>query len=83
MQSRHIVLGAAILLLQAVVPAAHACGQHAEQTEQTVSAPLTLDGAIALALAANPGLRSAGRLAGIADGAVLQAGARPKSCRRF
>jgi len=80
MQSRHIVLGAAVLLWQAVVPAAHARGQHTEQTEQTeqtVSAPLTLDGAIALALAANPGLRSAGRLAGIADGAVLQAGARP------
>lgn len=83
MQSRHFVLGATVLLLQAVFPAAHAIGQQ-NQSAPAVSAPpaanpalpLTLDQAIQLALSANPALRSATRSIGIADGAIQQAGAR-------
>ena len=83
MQSRHFVLGAA-LLLQAVFPAAHAMGQQALSVlpasvgQTNVSAPaLTLEQAIGLAFSSNPSLRSATRAIGNADGAVLQAGTRP------
>ncbi len=83
MQSRHIVLGAAVLLLQAVFPAAHATGQQSNSGVAAGSAqdgasalPLTLEQAIGLAFAGNPALRSGTRAIGIADGAVLQAGAR-------
>jgi len=84
MQSKHIVLGATVLLLQAAFPVAHAIGQQSISTpvvavpQGAVSAlPLTLEQAIQLALSANPALRSASRSIGIADGAVQQAGARP------
>lgn len=85
MQSRHFVLGTAVLLLHTAFLPAHAIGQ---QKSSTVSGtalaqpgmpaqPLTLDQAIELALAANPALRSATRSVGIADGGVQQAGTRP------
>lgn len=84
MQSRHFVLGAAVLLLQSVLPAAHAIGQQSNPliaagvVPDTASAPpLTLEQAIGLAYAGNPTLRSGTRAIGIADGAVLQAGTRP------
>lgn len=84
MQSRHIVLGVAALLLQAVLPAAQAFGQQytliipASAGQAGISTlPLTLEQAIDMALASNPSLRSATRAIGIADGAVLQAGTRP------
>jgi cobalt-zinc-cadmium efflux system outer membrane protein len=83
MQSRHIVLGASILLLQAAPHAAHAVGQQVLSTHiatlsqaTTPALPLTLDQAIELALSSNPELRSVSRSIGIADGAVQQAGAR-------
>lgn len=84
MQSKHLVLGATALLLQAMLPTAQATEQ--EKTYQTPSIgalsnqsalPLTLNQAIDLALSANPSLRSASRTIGIADGAIQQAGARP------
>ena len=74
MQSRQFLLGAAVLLCQAALPAAPAFGQ---QTVSTSDVALTLGQAIELALSSNPGLRSATRAIGIADGALLQAGARP------
>ncbi|WP_296945792.1 TolC family protein [uncultured Massilia sp.] len=74
MQSMHLVLGAALLSWQAAVPAAHAMGQ---QSVSTSPPALTLERAVAMAMAANPSLRAATRAVGIADGAVLQAGARP------
>jgi cobalt-zinc-cadmium efflux system outer membrane protein len=84
MQSKHLVLGTTFLLLQGLVPTAHAI----EQTQEALSSvpspqsgvetlPLTLEQAVKMALSANPGLRSATRAIGIADGAVLQAGTRP------
>ncbi|MDN4053138.1 TolC family protein [Massilia sp. YIM B02763] len=84
MQSKHIVLGATVLLLQAAFPAAHAIGQQSSSTPVVAApqagvpaSPLTLEQAIQLALSANPALRSATRSIGIAEGAVQQAGARP------
>lgn len=82
MQTRHFVLGIAFLLLQAAFPAAPAMGQ-SSSTEATAAAPLTLDAAIALALAANPSLRAATRAIDAADGAVRQAGARPNPTLSF
>jgi cobalt-zinc-cadmium efflux system outer membrane protein len=85
MQSKHLVLGTTVLLLQALVPAAHAVEQQAQEalpgapaSQTSVAAlPLTLEQAIQMALSANPALRSATRAIGIADGAILQAGTRP------
>lgn len=85
MQSRHFVLGTAVLLLHTAFPAAHAIGQQTPISmpsaglaqPDTLAQPLTLDQAIDLALAANPALRSATRSIGIADGAIQQAGTRP------
>lgn len=82
MQSRHFVLGTAFLLLQAAFPAAPAMGQ-SSSTAAAAAAPLTLDRAIALALAANPALRAATRAIDIADGAMRQAGARPNPTLSF
>jgi len=79
MQSKHFVLGAA-LLLQAVLPAAHANGQQSSPVSTALASqsnasalPLTLEQAIGLAFSSNPSLRSATRAIGIADGAVVQA----------
>lgn len=85
MQSKHLVLGATVLLLQSTYPAAYAIGQQNFSTQAVVSSPrpvgsalpLTLDQAIELALAGNPSLRSAARSIGIAEGAMQQASARP------
>lgn len=85
MQSKHLVLGATVLLLQVFVPTAHAIEQQTQEALSSVPSPqsgvetlpLTLEQAIQMALSTNPALRSATRAIGIADGAVLQAGARP------
>lgn len=88
MQSRHLVLGTAALLLQTVFPAVPAMGQQpafslSVSPADATGVPLTLDQAITLALSANPALRSASRAIGIADGAVRQAGARPNPTLSF
>ncbi|SDE64749.1 outer membrane protein, cobalt-zinc-cadmium efflux system [Massilia sp. PDC64] len=85
MQSRHFVLGTAVLLLHTAFPAAHAFGQQISSVPPSAdlaqpgapAQPLTLEQAIELALAANPALRSATRSVAIADGAIQQAGTRP------
>lgn len=85
MQSKHLVLGTTFLLLQVLVPTAHAIEQQTQEALSSVPSPqsgvetlpLTLEQAVKMALSANPGLRSATRAIGIADGAVLQAGTRP------
>ncbi|MET0267121.1 MAG: TolC family protein [Duganella sp.] len=83
MQSRPIVLGAAVLLAQLLTMTAPAGAQNkpysaaAAPSGAAVAAPLTLEQAITMALATSPELRSAAQSVAIAEGATLQAGALP------
>jgi len=65
MQSRHFVLGAAVLLAQLIPFSTRA------------AEPLTLEQAVAMSLSASPELRSTALNVAIAEGARLQAGLRP------
>lgn len=85
MQSKRLVMGAAVLLAQLIPFSAQAVGQQSTaftvgQQAKTVdasSAPLTLEQAIAMALATSPELRSAAQSVAIAEGARVQAGLFP------
>lgn len=85
MQSRHLVMGAAVLLAQLIPFSAQAVGQQftaltvgqQAQTGDASSAPLTLEQAIAMALSTSPALRSAAQSVAIAEGARVQAGLLP------
>lgn len=82
MQSRHVVLVAAVLLAQLASVSAPASAQNtpyaaAAASDNAVAAPLTLEQALGLALSTSPELRSAAQSVAIADGARLQAGASP------
>src|SRR5574343_941784 len=85
MQSRHLVLGAAVLLAQLIPFSTQAAGQQSAAftigevapAVNTSSAPLTLEQAIAMTLSTSPELRSAAQSVAIAEGARVQAGVRP------
>lgn len=85
MQSRHLVLGAAVLLAQLIPFSTQAAGQQSAAftigevapAANTNSAPLTLEQAIAMTLSTSPELRSAAQSVAIAEGARVQAGVRP------
>lgn len=85
MQSRHLVMGAAVLLAQLIPFSAQAVGQQftaltvgqQAQTGDPSSAPLTLEQAIAMALSTSPALRSAAQSVATAEGARVQAGLFP------
>lgn len=85
MQSRHLVMGAAVLFAQLIPFSAQAVGQQSPayvagermQTVDTSNAPLTLEQAISMALATSPELRSAAQSVAIAEGARVQAGLFP------
>jgi cobalt-zinc-cadmium efflux system outer membrane protein len=85
MQSRHLVLGAAVLFVQLIPFSTHAAGQQlatfalatSAQTIDTSTAPLSLEQAIAMALSTSPELRAAAQSVDIAEGARIQAGVRP------
>jgi cobalt-zinc-cadmium efflux system outer membrane protein len=85
MHPKYFLAGACVLLAHALAAAAPMTAQPAppgdtRQTTQTMgaaSAPLTLEQAVAKALAANPGLRAAALDVAIADGLRRQAGLLP------
>ncbi len=85
MQSKHLVMGAAVLLAHLIPFSAQAAGQLSPaftvgekvQAGDTSSAPLTLERAISMALATSPELRSAAQSVAIAEGALVQAGLFP------
>lgn len=79
MQSKFLVLGTAVLFAQALPSAAQMTAQPllpgaTRQPSPAISSPLTLEQAVAKALAANPTLRAAALDVAIADGARRQAG---------
>ncbi|UVW30515.1 TolC family protein [Massilia sp. H6] len=79
MHSKYFVLGAAVLFAQALPSAAQMTAQPVlpgatQQSSMATSAPLTLEQAVAKALAANPTLRAAALDVAIAEGARRQAG---------
>lgn len=85
MHTRFIMLGAAALFMPLAVHAAADIGQQytsapaqiASSTATQDAHPLSLNEAIELAIAANPGLRSARQDIGIAEAAQIQAGLMP------
>lgn len=74
MHPKYFLVGAAVLFAQAFPAAAQL---PAQQYTEAVSAPLTLEQAVAKALAANPALRAAAFEVAIADGVRRQAGVLP------
>jgi len=79
MHSKFFVLGAAVLFAQALPSAAQMTAQPVspgatQQPAPPTSSPLTLEQAVAKALAANPILRAAALDVAIAEGARRQAG---------
>lgn len=79
MHTKYFVLGASVLFAQALPSAAQMTAQPAlpmttQQQPPLAGPPLTLDEAVAKALAANPGLRAAALDVAIADGLRRQAG---------
>ncbi|MYM94119.1 TolC family protein [Duganella vulcania] len=85
MQSRHFVLGAAVLFAQLFPFSIQAADQQSApftigepaRSVDINSAPLTLEQAISMTLSASPQLRSAAQSVAIAEGARVQAGVRP------
>lgn len=85
MQSRYFVMGAAVLLAQFLSFSTQAAEQQgssftigeSSRSIDTSSAPLTLEQAITLTLSTSPLLRSTAQSVAIAEGARVQAGARP------
>ena len=83
MQSRHFVIGAAMLFAQlasAAVPAIATNTPYVfdgQTRAANTSPPLTLEQAVSMALSTSPALRSAAQSVAIAEGAKLQAGAYP------
>lgn len=85
MQSRHLVLGAAVLFAQLIPFSTQAAGQQSAAftigevapAANINSAPLTLEQAIAMTLSTSPELRLAAQNVAIAEGARVQAGVRP------
>ena len=82
MHPKYFVLGASVLFAQALPSAAQVTAQPlspvaTQQQAPVAGPPLTLDEAIAKALAANPSLRAAALDVAIADGMRRQAGLFP------
>jgi len=85
MQSRHFVLGAAVLFAQLIPFSAQASEQlgatfiigEQARAVNTGTAPLTLEQVIAMTLSASPELRSVAQSVAVADGARVQASLRP------
>jgi cobalt-zinc-cadmium efflux system outer membrane protein len=85
MQSRHLVLGAAVLLAQLIPFSTQAAGQQSAAftigevapAANTNSAPLTLEQAIAMTLSTSPELRSAAQSVAIAEGARVKPACAP------